>query len=316
MTKGAESVQDALTDAIDTESESASDEKEVTETQETTEETEVETAEKGKSHKGATDRIKELVTTKNDLKAELDTRNQELEQRSSAVVKLTDMLESSREDTDLLNQIRALATDDSMRPHLEAIDKKLKGVEEEVEEGTKSPKEGADDTRKLLKQVAEELDDKITQQEHNQILERADTLVDKYFDRLPEAYTEQDKERISRVLADYVDWQAIQDDPDDRELMAEKLANGLQEALDDYGEPQGVVAKKALEESNEDEGEEKEQTSSEPTVEDVLKQIEGMDFAEMKTVETKGGKTLVPKYTDEEFSRQAGRLLRAAQNDT
>jgi hypothetical protein len=107
-------------------------------------------------------RFKEVNDAKNELRDELAALQEKFEEQSTSVTQMTQMLNEAKENSDLLKEIQALQTDPNMLPHLEAIDKKLRGVEEVLEQ---TDGEGKDNTRAELNKLLQSQRDQLEQQQ-------------------------------------------------------------------------------------------------------------------------------------------------------
>lgn len=235
-------------------------------------------------------RFKEIVAEKNSAVERIS----ELESRLQAQLAMTQDLQARyTQSEDLLTSIRAMAADEKMRPHVEAIDRKLQGIEDEVEKGEITPEEGDKKVEKVLKQHQSQVADALAQQRAENLFQLANERASKYLDQLPEYYTDKDKEILGRVWAQEVDWDKIESDST---LMNTELAESLDRVLNWYGEPKGYKPQV----------QQQEQVVVKPPEEVSRETVQSILDKEWDKLNEDGS----PSFSDDEFRKEAASLLR------
>lgn len=273
-------------------------------------ETEVEQPEdkKGTSHEGKNKAVKAVPYTRfkevNDEKKALEEKFTDLQAKhdetTSSLTKLTQMLDSLKEDADLVKEIRALQNDPKMLPHIEAIDKKIRGIEEEFEEEIEEKGKVSDKTidkaTRVLAKEQEKLQDQLSQQRSDILLQRADAIAEKWLSALPEQYTEEDRNIIAELWANKVDWDEVETNP--KGLM-EVLNKTFQDTVTVFGRPRGGLIDPADPESYEIEEVAEPTKSPEDELQEIIK---GKNFGGVKEVSVGGRKTIQPEVSEEDFA--------------
>lgn len=239
----------------------------------------------------------------------------DLETKLAAAVDREDSLRSKvvnlEKEAGVLESIRSLADEDEeWRPTLEKLDKRLRGIEEEVEEGTKTKQEGAQEATDVLANAKKELEEKFEDQQTDFIVMQARELADKYLRNLPEEYTAEERHVIGEMLTPRVNWDKVAENPVD---LPQILAAGLKETLETYGEPRGALSSKLkeLEET-------REETSTVETPEQIAKRLAETDWAEV----VESGRTrkdhvtgddvaiMTPKQSEQDFEKALADVLK------
>lgn len=241
------------------------------------------------------DRFKEVVDQKNEFKEKFDALEAESQDRTKELGQMVALLESREGDTQLVNSIRALAGDGNPehRDLVQNLDNVLQGIEKSVETGDKTPEEAAVDTKSALAATQTAMEDMAGEQQAELLLMKADLLAEKYFEALPPDYSDQDKEIISTLLTDAVDWEAIEADPN---VLSEVIPSAFEEVLQFFGEPRGTPAAEAK-------GEETKQTATvtEPVAEEEVPSHLKTNWGELKEVTTPKGTLLKPVQSEDDF---------------
>lgn len=270
---------------------------------------EVETTEKTAEEQNTTvpySRFKEVIDARNESDAKTTKLEEQLAENNTSLNKLTAMLEEREADSNTLTEIRELAQDPKMRDHVVALDKALKGIEDEIEEGETTPEKTQDRTRELLKETKEELEDVVADQQADLLLSRADIIADKLLDGLPKEYLPEDKDVVSRLWVDEMDWEKAAGDSDN---LSTHLTESFQKALDIFGKPRGAM----LSLDDVEIVKEGEEATSTPAPEEELAEILGKNWAATKTVKSSTGvETTVPELTDDEFTESMAKAMRIA----
>lgn len=223
----------------------------------------------------------------------------ELESKLSAAVEREDSLRSRlvefEEDAQILDSIRRLADEDQeWRPTLERLEKRLKGIKDDVETGKTTEKQGEKDTAQALSDAKKELEEKFEEQQTDFIVMQARTLADNYLKNLPKEYADEERKVIQEMLTPRVDWNKVAENPVD---LPNILADGLKKTLEAYGEPRGALSAKLREfEEN------KTETGPVETPEQIAKRLAETDWSEMTEVGQGESAKEVPKHSDEDFT--------------
>jgi polyhydroxyalkanoate synthesis regulator phasin len=256
---------------------------------------------KGKGEKGPIpyDRFSKVVGERNTLVES----QKELGEKVSASMEREDALRARlvqlEQEKSILDQVRGMASDPDMKAHVEAIDRKLQGVEdvkEAVEKGEISDSEATKRIEKLVKDVDTKVDDFQAEQRVKELWESTDTMATQMLDALPETYTEQDRAILGKLWNNEVDWKAI--DEKGADVIGDVLKDSFALLIKDYGEPRGAIAKKAKDEVTELIPESARPRSPEDTVKGILEK----DWS--KTEEGK------PVLSDEQYTKEMADLLR------
>ncbi len=297
---GTEGLEAALEEAATGEAEAATAE---TEEELDTEQTDV--SSEGEGKKGQTvpySRFKEVNDKFKSTAEEYSQLEGRLTESNQSVAKLTELLESAKADSDVINDIRALALDPKHASHVEYINNVLLGIEQKEEEGEITSEEADKRSRTLLEQNQEALADELAEARADGIIARADAIADKWLEGLPEEYTEKDREVIAHLWTDAIDWDAVEEDPSSLE---ETLHTSFQEVIDLYDTPRGALV--APSETTEEETE-TEEVDPERELEEL---ISGTEWAGMSTVKTPTGKeVLTPDISDDEFKDAMATVLK------
>jgi len=250
-------------------------------------------------------RFKEVNDAKNELRDELAALQEKFEEQSTSVTQMTQMLNEAKENSDLLKEIQALQTDPNMLPHLEAIDKKLRGVEEVLEQ---TDGEGKDNTRAELNKLLQSQRDQLEQQQADLqsdiLVQKADIIAEKWLEALPEEYTEQDKEIISTLWAQSVDWDKVSASPDS---LSDHLKETFQSSIDKFGVPRGGLIDPNDPDSYEIETQQPETPSPE---EELLEAIGKKNYGGFKEVDQGGRKSVQAEVSDDEFAADMAKAIR------
>lgn len=243
------------------------------------------------------DEVNERMKT---AEAEVTQLRNKLQESITSTNKMTEMLEVRQRDSDVLARIRELADDPKYSDAVMALDRKLKGIEDEVDEGDKSPEQGAKETKALIEKTRNELTDMVADQRADLILARADNLAERFLSNLPAEYTEQDKTVLARIWVDEVNWDLIDKNPS---ALESEISESFQRSVDVYGTPRGAYI-----DPNSVEFVDETQTAEPDPVEE-LRALVGKNWGEVKSSDTKKG-IFEPTFSDEEFAAAAGEAMR------
>lgn len=268
-------------------------------------------ADTSKSNAIPYDRFKEVVDQKNEVATRYEALEQQFTQKSDDLTKMIALLEAKDNDAAIVAAIREFAKDGNPahRELVENLDKMLTGADEDEdsddsdEKSEQSPKSEGKELKKLVNEAREELAEHAADQQADLLLMKADTLAEKYFDALPDQYTDQDKQVISKLLTDDVNWETIEENPDS---LSEEIAGAFERTLESFGTPRGEVASEEV--ANEEKTTEAEK--NEPEVpEHMLK-----DWGELKEVKLPGGETLQPIHSDDDFAAALAQEIRRSRS--
>lgn len=255
---------------------------------------------KQKSNSVPYERFHEKVEQVQDLTAKL----QSVQDRLAAAVEREDTLNSRLRDleteADVLDRIRALAEDEQWKPTLERLDAKLRGIEEQVESGEKTEAQGEKDTAKVIQEAKQEIQEAFEDQQTDFIVMEARRVANRYITNLPEEYAAKERALIQDMLTSRVDWDAIAEDPT---RLTEIMAQGLEVALTDYGEPRGALQAKLSK------FEEQDEATPRRTPAEVARELEETDWSEMVADDTDSNKRKF-KHSDEDFAAALAKRLK------
>jgi DNA repair exonuclease SbcCD ATPase subunit len=202
----------------------------------------VETAETevtGKAKAIPYSRFKEVVGQKNEVQSQLNELQTQYNDVHTSLSRMTNMLDEAKGDSELVRDIRALASDPEMLPHLEALDAKLKGEELPTAEETGDPEQDAlNKAKRVLEAKQAQLEEQISTQAEDILAQRADAIADKWLEALPSEYNEQDREVVSKLWANAVDWDDVKANPSG---LDDYLAKTFQETIEVFGTPRGSL---------------------------------------------------------------------------
>lgn len=245
-------------------------------------------------------RVNEITAARREAEERVFTLEQDLSETQKSLTKMTDLLDAKSQDADILDQIRSFATDPSMQSHLEAIDKRLKGITDEIESGETTPEEGLERTRELIEAQKDEIEDLKADHQADRLLERADDTADRLLARLPEEYIDEDKNVLGELLVNNFDWQEAVNNPDN---LSGQVAETLQAIIDNYGTPRGaLVSREELEELK---NETAIQQPKEDDPREALSTLMGKDWSKVKESDK-----FDPELSDDEFSRGLAQAIR------
>ncbi len=273
-------------------------------TPETGKETTTENESKGKAKAVPYERFKEVIEDKNTLKAERDQIKEKYLEQTTTLANLTKMLETAKSDVDLVREIKDLQRDPAMLPHLEAIDRKLKGIEAEVEETGNVDKDKVADVQKLIKAQKAQLDEQMQETRSEMLITRADQIADQWLGALPEEYTDQDRKVISKLWANEVDWNILENQP---EKLNEHLRETFKSVINDFGVPRGKLIDPDDPDSYTIEIDEPEKKSIE---DELMEAIGKKDYGKILDVEKGGKKSRAAAVSDDEFAADMAKILK------
>jgi hypothetical protein len=245
-------------------------------------------------------RVNEIVAEKNTFKEEAEALRGQIETLQEERSKLIGLVDQQKDDVNLVSNLRSLAVtteDQEVKDAIDLLDATMRGDEKEVKEvvdekvaaGTLT----ADQAEKIVRKHTDKLQANVDEQKAELLFGQANTKAERMLAGLPEEFTDQDKKVISEAWLRRVNWDGMEEDPG---RMDDLLAESLQETLDWYGEPRGVVKVSETEELTEA----GEPVEKPPTPEEEIAELTKIDWSELKD-----GK---PVHSDEEFSKVAARI--------
>lgn len=262
--------------------------------------------EKGTGKKGnaAQERIQELVAKAKSFESQAQEVQAKLEAKEAELGKLIDLVKDRETDSRIVAKINELHSDPAYKEIVEKLDRAIRGLEPAPEpakaEGAK-PEPNVD----LLRNVKSQLDRtnaevaaQVQDVKSDLLLQKSELVLDKLFAQLPETdYTADDQRVLNSALADFVDWDAIENNP---AILEQAVAQGFQKAIDWYGDPRGRVAAEAAKTTNKGT-----EAKSEPEVD-----FSKLEFGKLKPVNVGGKERMAPAISDDEFAAMMGAALR------
>ncbi len=250
-------------------------------------------------------RLNEVIETRNAAQTALSERDLELAESNKALATMTELLESKTADSETLEAIKGYIHDPELKEHVEAIDRALRGVEVEVEQGDITPEQAADKNKVLIDQIRSETQDALADQAAEALIGRADIAADKLLGELPKEYTDQDRSIIGDLWADKVDWESAAQNPDN---LQEILHTSFQEVIDRFGAPRGGVIQGT-------EDSETETVALAPTPEQELATLMEKDYGAVTEGKSASGKaTFNPDVSDADFTKAMADAMRIARS--
>jgi hypothetical protein len=306
MATGALNVADALDAALGEGSSTA--------TQESTEtaaakaptgtETQVDTS-KGATGKDKTpqtvpySRLAEVVLEKNTASEQAKEFKKLYEESLTKQGEITSKLESMQKEVDVLERVRSLATDDRYKDHVMAIDKALRGIEDQIDAGEVTSEEGAEQALKVIskhKEHIEQVEEKLAEERASRLFNEASN----YFDQLVatlEGYGDEDKKAIAKDCAEKVDWSSIEAD---EAQLRPLVRTALKSSLEEYGEPRAALKARIAELES--------QKTAQVTnpVETPEKAIDGLLSKDYSQLDEKGK----PLVSDVDFAKDLAKMMK------
>ena len=249
-------------------------------------------------------RLNEVITARDNATGRAENAEEQLAESTKALATMTELLDSKTADSETLEAIKGYIHDPDLKEHVEAIDRALRGVEQEVEQGEITPEQATDKNRALIDQIRNETQDALADQAADALVGRADLLADRLLGELPEEYTEQDRAVIGDLWADKVDWEAAAQNPDN---LPEILHKSFQETIDRFGAPRGGLIQGDTEDS------ETATVSLAPTPEEELATLMSREYGAVTKGESLSGKaTFTPDVSDADITADMAKAMRIA----
>jgi hypothetical protein len=296
--------EDVNEDSIEAKLEAAAADTSTTETvDEGTTEEETETEEKGEN-RIPQGRFNEVNSALKEAREAQEATVTQLAESNEKLVRMAELLEAKDNDVQTLNEIKSYINDPEMKPHVEAIDAKLRGIEQEVETGETTPEDALSKTHKLLEQTRVEMADAQATAQAESLVTKADIIADKLLAQLPEEYNEEDRNVITDLFTEKMDWDAAVADPDNLSTI---LTKRFQETIDRYGTPRGslISTEKAEELTTEAE--------TAQTPEQELEAVMKQPWGATKETELGDGRVRVDaELSDDEFNAAMAKIIRVS----
>lgn len=194
------------------------------------------------------ERLSQVVKQKN----ELSERSKNLEEQLKAAVERENELRGRvgtlEQDKQILDAVKNLAHDDRYRPHVEALDRALQGLDEEIEKAEEGgDKKAESEALKKFEEKTEQLEDLFADQRAEQLWSETYDRAKQMLAALPEDYTDEDRAIIGELWTPRVDWDTIE--AEGSNAIPEALNSSLANVIRDYGIPRGALVNKAVEET-------------------------------------------------------------------
>jgi hypothetical protein len=265
---------------------------------------EAEGAEEGtKDNRVPYKRFAQVNETLKETRAQAEATQAQLADSQAKLVRMAELLEAKDDDVRTLNEIKSFVNDPDMKDHVLAIDAKLRGIEQDVEDGTVEPDEALERAKALLEETREEVADTAADLQADALIQRSDIIAEQLLNALPKEYNEQDRAIIEDLFTDRVDWDSAVAYPDQ---LSEILTQGFQDTINRYGVPRGALfTGQEVEELIPDE-------ATRLTPEQELEQEMSKDWGALKEVEVNGVTKTVAEMTDEEFNAVQAKIIRTA----
>ena len=255
-------------------------------------------------------RFQEVISQKNEFQNKAVQYEQKVGEYERTIANLTTMLKETKESDDMIKEIRSLAHDPRHKPYVEYLHKVLMGEEPEVEEEVEedlSPQEVEDRRIQHLLKSQENLEEVIMDQRADAIIQKADSIADKWLEALPEEYTDEDRNSVAHLWTTRVDWNSIEANPT---LIEQELARSFQDTLNLYGTPRGTLF------TSEQVEELKKTTTEEakaPSPEEELAQLFNKNYGGFKPSGKKnsaGAEIMTPEVSDEDFAKEFAQAMK------
>lgn len=308
----ASELEDALKSVEADEAAADANETEETETEvEAKAEADVKETEDSKETKGskstAQDRIRSLSGKVKTLSDQLGGLSDKLTARDQEIEKLVDLLQMREKDSKLIEKINELyeTGPEDIRANIQRLNDVLMGVDTQIEEAkeqAKDAKEAGDKgalkeikaLQKELETTKSVLENQLTDQNDNMLLDKADQILERFFASLGDEYTEDDKRVLSEAVIDRINWEAIEED---NNVLQSNVADGFKKTLEWYGSPRGANKVSPT----------KEPGKPDISIDNLLK----VEWGKTKDVSTKDGKALkAAEYSDDAFTQALAEAMR------
>jgi hypothetical protein len=267
---------------------------------------ELETDEGGEENRIPQSRFNEVNNALHEIReSEAEMRDQ-LAESQDKLVRMQDLLESRDGDVQTLNEIKSFVNDPAMKDHVLAIDARLKGIDQAVDEGKLDPEDALQATREMFEDAQDELRDTQADLQADQLISKADTIAERLLQALPEEYNDEDLAVINDLFTEKVDWDAAVEHPDH---LAEILTEGFQETIDRYGMPRGAL----FDTDEVDLLTEDYEPIDDQTPEEELHELMDLPWGEIRETEFEDGTVAIdPEMSDDDFNKVMAQAIRLA----
>lgn len=213
----------------------------------------------GSKGKGAQDRIQELVARAKAAETRFEDAVKKLQAKEAEVGKLIDIAQDREQDARIVAKINELHGNPKYRELVETLDKAIQGIEVEAKKVEASPAVTTPTTAPANEAVAKvqrevevlraQAAAAIQDQKTDLLLQKSDLVLKELFAQLPDSdYLPKDRQLIQEMLTERIDWDGIEETP--LELEA-KVTQGFQRAIEEYGDPRGLIASQAASKNTE-----------------------------------------------------------------
>ena len=187
------------------------------------------------------DRFAEVNHEKKQALELVEELRTQLEEKRNSERHLTGKL---TEAESLIEGIKGLYENENLRPHVEAIDRALRGLEDEVVEAktqeAAATSKGDDRVAleiKKLREEKEKLVDQVQSERASLIMEDIKQTVQAAIRSLPEEYLPEDRQMLTENWwYSRIPWKQLEADPASKDQI---LAGTFKQLLNDYGPPRG-----------------------------------------------------------------------------
>lgn len=260
--------------------------------------------------KGAQSRIQELVAERKAAEQEVEEFRKKYEANQVQIDKLTDYANKLEEDSNVVQKIKHLyrtTADPDLKAIIESVDKAIKGESYKATAPANADK--AEDTKTADKLEAvkaellrkqDELAEQITDQKARAIVAEADGVIASLMKQLPDnKYDGKDREVISHILDEQVNWEAIEGNPD---KLVKEVEAAFQKVVTWYGDPRGALKAQTEDIKN----------NPERPIAKSIDEIVNKNWGKLKeTSKDRNGRSrLEPAVSDADFAKVMGELMR------
>lgn len=249
-------------------------------------------------------RFNEVNSALKETKAAEAQAKQQLAEAQASLVRMAELLENKEKDVATLNEIKSYVNDPNMAEHIYAIDRKLKGIEDDVKSGETTPEDASKKVQALVESAREEMIDTQADIQADALITKAESLAERILASLPKEYNDQDKTILGDLWQDKMNWEAAVANP---ENLANILTSSFQEVVDRYGVPRGALF------TADEVKEYQPEVVTPKTPEQELQEEMAKNWGGIVKKELPGGKTVVtPELSDEDFNAALAKAIRIA----
>ena len=247
------------------------------------------------------DRLKTVVGQKNEISERFNALEEKFNAAHTREQELRTRIGEMEKDSQILDAIKNLYQDEKYRPHVQAIDNALQGIEEEVVEAQAEGNPVAESVAtQKLEAKTKELESLLADQRAEGLWDKAHGLAKDMLAALPDQYSDEDRALIGKLWTPRVDWAGIE--RAGSEAIPSALNTTLAEVIREYGTPKGAIAAKTTEEI-----ESRIPEAKVLSPEDKVKSILEKNWAEVD-------KDGTPLMSESDFNNGMAELLRATRN--